>query len=168
MGDYVDSFGLVRFVGRGEGVDDLYDASAKPAEGPVNAIEIKFDGQGIVPNVGTGYDRGQAYLPAGSTIGRSVLFIETKGSASGLTLSLVDKDGNAIKDANDDAIVLMTSTTPSASGVAINANNANGKQVPLALDSDGNILPPEEQKNGYIKMGGTFTGCKGVLKIEYV
>lgn len=169
MGDYVDSFGLVRFVGRGEGVDNLYDASAKPAEGACNAIEIKFDGEGIVPNVGTGYDRGQAYLPAGSVIGRSILFIEEKGSASALTLSLVDKDGNAIKDGNDDPIVLTSSAiTPTANGEAYNVNAANGKQVPLALDSDGDILPSEEQKNGYIKMGGTFTGCKGVLKIEYV
>ena len=169
MGDYVDSFGLVRFVGRGEGVDNLYDASAKPAEGACNAIEIKFDGEGIVPNVGTKYDRAQAYLPAGSVIGRSILFIGEKGSASALTLSLVDKDGNAIKDGNDDPIVLTSSAiTPTANGEAYNVNAANGKQVPLALDSDGNILPPEEQKNGYIKMGGTFTGCKGVLKIEFV
>ena len=168
MGDYVDSFGLVRFVGRGEGVDNLYDASAKPAEGACNAIEIKFDGEGIVPNVGTKYDRAQAYLPAGSVIGRSILFIEEKGSASALTLSLVDKDGTAIKDGDDPIVLTSSAITPTANGTTFNVNAANGKQVPLALDSDGNILPPEEQKNGYIKMGGTFTGCKGVLKIEYV
>ena len=96
MGDYVDSFGLVRFVGRGEGVDNLYDASAKPAEGACNAIEIKFDGEGIGPNVGTKYDRAQAYLPAGSTIGRAVLFIEEVGSAASLTLKVVEKDGSDI------------------------------------------------------------------------
>lgn len=165
MGDYVDSFGLARYVGRGEGVDNLYDASAKPAEGACNAIEIKFDGEGIVPNVGTKYDRAQAYLPAGAVIGRSILFIEEKGSAASLTLKVVDKDGADIEG------LTMTSEaiTPDQNGVAYNVNAANGKQVPLAVDSEtGEILPPEEQKNGYIKMGGTFTGCKGVLKIEFV
>ena len=165
MGDYVDSFGLVRFVGRGEGVDNLYDASAKPAEGACNAIEIKFDGEGIGPNVGTKYDRAQAYLPAGSTIDRAVLFIEEKGSAASLTLKVVDKDGSDISG------LTMTSEaiTPTANGQAFNVNAANGKQVPLAVDADtGEILPSEQQKNGYIKMGGTVTGCKGVLKIEFV
>lgn len=157
MGNYIDSFGLVRFVGRGEGVDKLYDASAKPAEGATNYIEIKIDGEGIGPNVGSTYDRAQAYIPMGSVIGRAILFVKEKGSASGVTLSLVDKDGNAF-----DPALNMLSSTNVADKTAYNANVSNGKQVPVAFDAAGNPI------HAYVKMGGTVTGLKGVLKIEYV
>ena len=150
MGDYVDSFGLVRYVGRGEGVDKLYDASAKPAEGMYNSIEVKIDGEGIGPNVGTAYDRGQAVIPAGSVLGRAVLFVEKKGGASNVELSLVKKDGSVFSP----AIKLTASPLSLADATSYECNNAEGKQIPV--------------ENAYVKMGGTVTGLKGVLKIEFI
>ena len=151
MGDYVDSFGLVRYVGRGEGVDKLYDASAKPAEGMYNSIEVKIDGEGIGPNVGTAYDRGQAVIPAGSVLGRVVLFVEKKGEAANVELSLVKKDGSAFSP----AIKLTASPlTLTADATTYECNNAEGKQIPV--------------ENAYVKMGGTVKDLKGVLKIEFI
>ena len=150
MGDYVDSFGLVRYVGRGEGVDKLYDASAKPAEGMYNSIEVKIDGEGIGPNVGTAYDRGQAVIPAGSVLGRVVLFVEKKGEAANVELSLVKKDGSDFST----AIKLTASPLSLADATSYECNNAEGKQIPV--------------ENAYVKMGGTVTGLKGVLKIEFI
>ena len=150
MGDYVDSFGLVRYVGRGEGVDKLYDASAKPAEGMYNSIEVKIDGEGIGPNVGTAYDRGQAVIPAGSVLGRVVLFVEKKGEAANVELSLVKKDGSDFST----AIKLTASPLSLADATSYECNKAEGKQIPV--------------ENAYVKMGGTVTGLKGVLKIEFI
>lgn len=161
MGDYVDSFGLVRYVGRGEGVDNLYDASAKPAEGMYNSIEVKIDGEGIGPNVGTAYDRGQAYVPAGSVLGRAVLFVEEAGSAANVELSLVKKDGSAF----DTAIELTASAITPADATSYECNNAEGTQIPVAFE-DGKLAA--EQGNAYVKMSGTVTGLKGVLKIEFI
>ena len=161
MGDYVDSFGLVRYVGRGEGVDNLYDASAKPAEGMYNSIEVKIDGEGIGPNVGTAYDRGQAYVPAGSVLGRAVLFVEEAGSGANIKLSLVKKDGSDF----DTAIKLTESAITPADATSYECNNAEGTQIPVAFE-DGKLAA--EQDNAYVKMSGTVTGLKGVLKIEFI
>lgn len=161
MGDYVDSFGLVRYVGRGEGVDNLYDASAKPAEGMYNSIEVKINGEGIGPNVGTAYDRGQAVVPAGSVLGRAVLFVEEAGSASGVELSLVKKDGSDF----DTAIKLTESAISPADATSYECNNAEGTQIPVVFE-DGKLAA--EQENAYVKMSGTVTGLKGVLKIEFI
>jgi hypothetical protein len=161
MGDYVDSFGLVRYVGRGEGVDNLYDASAKPAEGMFNSIEVKINGEGIGPNVGTAYDRGQAVIPAGSVLGRTVLFVEEAGNAANVELSLVKKDGSAF----DTAIELTASAISPADATTYECNNAEGTQIPVTFE-DGKLAA--EQDNAYVKMSGTVTGLKGVLKIEYV
>lgn len=151
MGDYVDSFGLVRFVGRGEGVDDLYDSSAKPAEGMTNSIEVKINGKGIGPNVGTAYDRGQAVIPAGSVLGRCVLFVKEAGSAASVELSLVKKDGSDF----DTAIELTESAITPTDATAFAVDNAEGTQIPV-------------DENAYVKMSGTVTGLTGVLKIEYI
>lgn len=161
MGDYVDSFGLVRYVGRGEGVDNLYDASAKPAEGMYNSIEVKIDGEGIGPNVGTAYDRGQACVPAGSVLGRAVLFVEEAGSGANIELSLVKKDGSDF----DTAIELTESAITPADATSYECNNAEGTQIPVAFE-DGKLAA--EQDNAYVKMSGTVTGLKGVLKIEFI
>lgn len=161
MGDYVDSFGLVRYVGRGEGVDKLYDASAKPAEGMYNSIEVKINGEGIGPNVGTAYDRGQAVIPAGSVLGRAVLFVEEAGSAANVELSLVKKDGSNFST----AIKLTASPLSLANATSYECNNAEGKQIPVVFEN-GKLAA--EQDNAYVKMGGTVAGLKGVLKIEFI
>ena len=161
MGDYVDSFGLVRYVGRGEGVDNLYDASAKPAEGMYNSVEVKINGEGIGPNVGTSYDRGQAVIPAGSVLGRVVLFVEKKGEAANVELSLVKKDGSDFSQ----VIKLTASPLTLNDATTYECNNAEGKQIPVVF-KDGKLAA--EQDNAYVKMSGTVKDLKGVLKIEFI
>ena len=161
MGDYVDSFGLVRYVGRGEGVDKLYDASAKPAEGMYNSIEVKIYGKGIGPNVGASYDRGQAVIPAGAVLGRAVLFVEKAGEASNVELSLVKKDGSDFGP----AIKLTASPLSPVDATTYECDNAKGKQIPVVF-KNGKLAA--EQENAYVKMSGTVKDLKGVLKIEFI
>lgn len=161
MGEYVGSFGLVRYVGRGDGVDNLYDASAKPAEGMYNSIEVKINGEGIGPNVGSAYDRGQAYIPAGSVLGRVVLFVEKMGEAANIELSLVKKDGSDFRE----AIKLTASPLTLKDATTYECNNAEGTQIPVVFEN-GKLA--KEQDNAYVKMGGTVKDLKGVLKIEFI
>ena len=144
---YVDSFGLTQYLGVGAGRDELCDASAKPSTGSLKFIEVIVNENGPLPNVGTSYGRGAACIPAGSLIGRSALFVDEKGSAASVVLSLVKKDGS-------DAQAMMAATTPDADGVVINANLLNGQSF---------------GEDRYVKAAsGTFTGLKGRLYIEFV
>ena len=55
--EYLSSFGVVRQYGRGEGRDELYEASAKPALGARNCIEVVVDSKGPTPNFDGKYHR---------------------------------------------------------------------------------------------------------------
>lgn len=146
MGEYVSDFGITRYVGRGEGRDEKYDASAMPAEGTTNGIEVIVNANGPVPNKGTGYGNGQAKIPAGAVIGRSVLLTNKKGSAASIVLQLVKVDGSDAQAMND-------AYTPSADGEVLNANELNGVRI---------------AEDRYVKATGTLTGFEGKLIIEYV
>ena len=146
MGEYVSDFGIIRHVGRGEGIDEKYNASAKPALGATNAIEVVVDGAAPQPNKGTGYGNGQAKLPAGAVIGRTVFLVEEAGSADDVKLQLVKVDGT---DAQD----MMDATDPT-DGSVVNANKLNGVRI---------------AEDRYVKIAGTTTtGLKGKAIIEYV
>ena len=95
MGEYISSFGVTRTVGRGEGRDELYDASAKPALGAHNVIEVVVDEKGPVANKGNGhYGKGAACLPAGATlVGGHLIKEDGSASVDGVALSLVKEDG---------------------------------------------------------------------------
>lgn len=148
MGEYISDFGIVRYVGRGEGRDEKYDASAMPALGPTNGIEVVVDENGPVPNKGTGYGNGQAKIPAGSVvIADSFLYVEKAGSAAGITLNLVKKDGT-------DPLLVLSETTPSGDGAIVNFSGA-GIGVGLAEDR-------------YLKVGGTLTGLKAKAVISFM
>ena len=147
MGEYTSSFGIRRYVGRGEGRDPKYTASAKPAEGMTNFIEVVVDANGPVPNFGTGYDGAQAKLPKGAVVVSGKLLVETKGSAASVTLSLVKKDGS-------DAVALLAATTPSGDNTVA---NCAGAAIGTRLAED-----------RYVKVGGTTTGLKALLKLEYI
>lgn len=148
MGGYVSDFGITRYVGRGEGRDTKYDASAKPALGTTNGIEVVVDENGPVPNKGTGYGNGQAKIPAGSVvIADSYLFVEKKGSAANVALSLVKADGT-------DPKVVLTATTPDGDGAIINLSGA-GIGVGYAEDR-------------YLKVSGTTTGLKAKAVISFM
>ena len=146
MGEYISDFGIVRIVGRGEGRDEKYDASAMPAEGTTNGIEVVVNANGPVPNKGTGYGNGQAKIPAGAVIGRSVLLTNKKGSAASIVLQLVKVDGSDAQAMND-------SYTPEADGEVLNANKLNGVRI---------------AEDRFVKATGTLTGFEGKLIIEYV
>jgi len=146
MGEYVSDFGVVRYVGRGEGRDEKYDASAMPAEGTTNGIEVVVNENGPVPNKGSGYGNGQAKIPAGAVIGRSVLLADKKGSAASIVLQLVKVDGTDAQAMND-------AYTPLADGEVLNANKLNGVRI---------------AEDRFVKATGTLTGFEGKLIIEYV
>lgn len=146
MGYYISDFGVMNFVGRGEGRDEKYDASALPALGTCNGIEVVVNENGPVPNKGTGYGNGQACIPAGAVIGRSVFLINKKGSSASVVLSLVKVDGS-------DAQAMMDATTADADGEVVNANKLNGVRI---------------AEDRYVKVSGTLTGLEGKLYIEYV
>lgn len=146
MGSYISSFGIVRQVGRGEGVDELYNASAKPALGANNVVEVVVNEKGPKPNKGTGYGRDGAYLPAGAVVVAATLLTQVKGSAASVTIDLVKKDGT-------DAKALLAATTPDGNN-AVNA--ASGSVIGTRLDED-----------RYFKVGGTTTGLEAVLVVEY-
>lgn len=145
---YVDSFGMIHKLGVGSGRDELYDASAKPALGTTNGIEVIVDEKGPTPNVGTSYGNGQACIPAGSVvIADSFLFVDKKGSAANVVLELVKKDGT-------DPLVVLTSYTPEADG---DIQNFSGAGIGQALKED-----------RYLKVSGTTTGLKARALISFM
>ena len=147
MGKYTGSFGLTRFVGAGEGRDELYDASAKPAVGMTNFIEVVVDEKGPVANDGTKFGNGQAYIPAGSVITAAYVLTEVKGSAASVTIDLVKKDGTG-------TVSLYGAFTPAG-------NNAVNTAAGAALNT-------RVAENMYVKAGGTRTGMKAKLVVEFI
>lgn len=147
MGKYTGSFGLTRFVGAGEGRDELYDASAKPAVGMTNFIEVVVDEKGPVANDGTKFGNGQAYIPAGSVITAAHVLTEVKGSAASVTIDLVKKDGTG-------TVSLFGAFTPAG-------NNAVNTAAGAALNT-------RVAENMYVKAGGTRTGMKAKLVVEFI
>lgn len=145
--EYVSQFGVVRQYGRGEGRDELYDASAKPALGAHNFIEVVVNEMGPVPNVGTGYGKDAAFLPAGAVIVAGNLLVDSKGSAANVKLDLVKKDGS------DAQALLAAVVSPADNSV----NKCEGAAIGTRLAED-----------RYVKASGTLTGLKAKLVIEYI
>lgn len=147
MSEYVGSFGVIRYVGAGEGRDVKYDSSAKPAEGMRNFIEVVVDENGPVANVGKGFGNGQAYIPAGAVVTAAYLLTEVKGSDTNVTLSLVKKDGT-------DAIALLAEATPTSD------NSVNA--------AAGAVIGTRMAEDRYVVSEGTKTGLKAKAVIEFI
>lgn len=147
MSKYVSTFGVTRYVGVGEGRDVNYDASAKPAEGMRNFIEVVVDEKGPVANKGEGFGNGQACVPAGAVITDAYLLTEEKGAAAGLTLSLVKVDGT-------DSKALLAATTPAGDN---SVNKCAGAVIGTRMAED-----------RYVTSAGTKTGLKAKLVIEFI
>lgn len=147
MGNYTGSFGIERQLGRGEGRDEKYNASAKPALGLTKTVEVIVDENGPVANKGTGYGRDGAYIPAGAVVVDAYLLTEVKGSAAGVAINLVKKDGSS-------AIALLGETTPAGDNSVDQAEGA-ALQTRLAEDR-------------YFASTGTKTGLKAKLVVEYI
>ena len=147
MGNYVDDFGVTRYVGRGEGRDTLYDASAKPAIGPRNFIEVEVNENGPKANTGTSFGNGQAYIPAGAVVVAGTLLTEVKGSAAGVTLDLVKKDGTG-------TVALLAAATPAGDN--------------SVTECAGAVIGSRVSEDMYVTSGGTKTGLKAKLVLEYI
>jgi hypothetical protein len=141
MGEYVGNFGLKRYVGRGEATSPLYNASAKPAEGMHNCIEVVLNAEGPVV---AGIDLMQAHIPAGAVVTRATILVDSENTASPITsISLVKKDGS--------------------DGKALFSNQAlvAGKSV----NAEALIRYAEER---YPVLDKAYAGLKGTLLIEYI
>lgn len=147
MSEYVGSFGVVRQVGAGEGRDVKYDVSAKPSLGMTKFLEVIVDENGPVANVGTGFGKDGAFLPAGAVVAGAYLLTEVKGSAAGVTVSLVKKDGTS-------SVALLGETTPAGDNAV---DQAAGAAIGTRLAED-----------RYFTSAGTKTGLKAKLVVEYI
>ena len=145
--EYLSSFGVVRQYGRGEGRDELYEASAKPALGAHNCIEVVVDSKGPTPNFDGKYHRDGAKIPAGATVVGGYLIIEAKGSAANVKLDLVKKDGT-------DAKALLAAVAAPADN---SANAFDGAAVGTVMAED-----------RYLKVGGTTTGLVAKAIVEFI
>lgn len=148
---YVDSFGMTHYLGVGSGHDELCDASAKPDCGLTKHLEIIVDEKGPVENAGSVYGRGTACLPAGAYVTNAYLETLVAGSAANITVNMVRANGS-------DAKVLFAATTPSANNTVDVVNTTDAADVI-------SIIFPEDR---YAKVGGTRTGYKGRLHIEFI
>lgn len=145
MGEYVGNFGLKRYVGRGEATSPLYNASAKPAEGMHNCIEVVLNAEGPVV---AGIDLMQAHIPAGAVVTRATILVDSENTATPITsISLVKKDGSDGKALfSNQALVAGKSVNAEASAVAL-------------------IRYAEER---YPVLDKAYAGLKGTLLIEYI
>lgn len=145
MGEYVGNFGLKRYVGRGEATSPLYNASAKPAEGMHNCIEVVLNAEGPVI---AGIDLMQAHIPADAVVTRATILVDGENTATPITsISLVKKDGS-------DGKVLFSDQALVA-----------GKSVNAEATAEALIRYAEER---YPVLDKTYTGLKGTLLIEYI
>lgn len=148
---YIDSFGMIHYIGVGSGRDELCDASAKPDLGLTKHLEIIVDANGPVENAGSEFGRGAACLPAGAYVTNAYLETIVKGSAANITVNMVRANGS-------DAQVLFAATTPSANNTVDVVNTTAAANVI-------SVIFPEDR---YAKVGGTRTGYKGKLHIEFI
>lgn len=153
MGEYVSTFGVRRYVGKGEGRDAKYDASVKPSLGLYKSVEIVVNGDGPVPNKGAGYDGTQPAIPAGATV--TYAYIVTKGvpagaeenGVAGVSVELVNKAGG-------DALPLFNNETLKA-----------GDTVEV---SEGAAALKQLGEDRYAKATGLVKDLDAKLIIEYI
>lgn len=144
MGEYISSFGVTRTVGRGEGRDELYDASAKPALGAHNVIEVVVDEKGPAANKVDGtFGKDAACLPAGAVLVGGHIVKEGEVSMDGVSLSLVDKDGS-------NAVTILSSASGEVTALngGLDTKYANAKYVKAS--------------------GNSAAGLKAKVIIEYI
>lgn len=144
---YVSEYGVTRVFGRGEGYDELCDSTAHPSMTANNVIEVIVDENGPVENAGSEFGRGAAKIPAGCVVVKGTLLVQKAGSAADVTLNLVDKDGS-------NSVALLAATTPSGDNTVVVCEGA-------AIGSRTSVAK-------YVKAGGTRTGLKAVLLLEYI
>lgn len=145
MGEYISTFGIRRYVGAGEGRDVKYDASAKPSLGLYKSIEVVVNGTGPVPNLGAkGYDGTQVAIPAGATVTYAYIVTDGKVSANGVTINLVEKDGNTGSVALFEGVNLVPGETlevaEGAAAIKRFENAMYAKATGLVKDLDAKLI----------------------------
>lgn len=146
---YVSSFGVPRYNGRGEGVDNQNNAAAPSTFGMLNQVVVPVDGDNGQPttNVGTAFGRGVAKVPAGAFVVSCDLITVDKGTSSDVNVGLYQKDGTAIDEDG-----LIAAGAPATGEILKGAGALVGKVV---------------AQDGFIKATGTLKGLKGALVVTY-
>lgn len=147
MGEYVSTFGVRRYVGKGEGRDAKYDASVKPSLGLYKSVEIVVNGDGPVPNLGAGYDGTQPAIPAGATVTYAYIVVGKESATANVSVELVNKAGG-------DALALFNA-------VDLNA----GETVEV---SEGAAALKQLGEDRYAKATGLVKDLDAKLIIEYI
>lgn len=159
MSEYISKTfeGMRRYVGAGEGRDVKYTASAKPALGLYNGIEVEVNATGPVPNLGEGYDKTQAYIPAGSKIECAHLKLR-KVVDGNLTFKLVGKAGNTL--GTFDVVAVLAADAK---------REANGSAIVAAYDVEGEgVLGKVFGEDAYVSATGLAEGIEGILLVDYI
>lgn len=158
MSEYISkTFGVRRYVGAGEGRDVKYTASAKPALGLYNGIEVEVNATGPVANKGTGFDGTQAYVPAGSKIEYAHLKLR-KVADGNLTFKLVGKAGNVL--GSFDAVAVLAADAK---------RDADGSVIVAAYDVDGEgVIGKVFGEDAYVVAEGLAAGIEGILLVDFI
>lgn len=147
MGEYVSTFGVRRYVGKGEGRDAKYDASVKPSLGLYKSVEIVVNGDGPVPNLGAGYDGTQPAIPAGATVTYAYIVVGDKSAEATVSVNLVNKAGK------DDLVLFNAVDLKAGETVEVSEGAAALKQLSDAR---------------YAKATGLVKDLDAKLIIEYI
>lgn len=123
MGEYVSTFGVRRYVGKGEGRDVKYDASAKPSLGLYKSVEVVVNGTGPVPNKNGGYDGTQAAVPAGATVTYAYIVVnkvpaDRAEDGVAVSVALVNKAGAGDLSLFNGAVLKAGETVEVSEGAA--------------------------------------------------
>lgn len=158
MSEYISkTFGVRRFVGAGEGNDVKYTASAKPALGLYNGIEVEVNATGPVANKGEGFDGTQAYIPAGSKIEYAHLNLR-KVADGNLTFKLVGKAGNTL--ASFDVVAVLAADA---------VRDADGSAIVAAYDVAGeDVIGKVFGEDAYVSATGLAAGIEGILLVDFI
>lgn len=158
MASYVDSFGIERVYGLGEGVDTLNAASAEGMSGSLHEVccPLSLTGPDFnrdKNNDGTmdSFGRGVACIPAGATIEEVVIKVNSlTGTVTAATLGLYEKDGTVI---DADGLYALGEGTFAAG----------------LLDGNGALLKTVLAKTGYLKFAQTgATALDGEIVVRYI
>lgn len=147
MGEYVSTFGVRRYVGKGEGRDVKYDASVKPSLGLYKSVEVVVNETGPVPNLGTGYDGTQPAVPAGATVTYAYIVVGKDSATANVSVSLVKKDGTG------DLALFTGEDLVAGETVEVAEGAAALKQIDVPM---------------YAKATGLVKGLDAKLIIEYI
>ena len=149
--DWTNSDGLeIRFTG-----PEANQSGAEVVGGATKELVVDFDFATAITAAAWAHE---SYIPAGSYIKSAVLIVTSAmtGTSGTLTIGLAQKDGTAI-DADGIDVAIAQADLEASEVVICNGALAGGT---LSIGAN----------NGYVytTLGGTVTGGRGRLVIEYI